>query len=63
MVGVVPRILDRQASAAFNTAALDHGTASFGRDASTKTVRAGTVTCMWLVCSLWHICTILSYLC
>jgi len=54
--------LDSKLSAAFNTASLDHCAASFGRNASAKAVCAGAVTSVWLVCSLWHICTILAFI-
>ena len=51
--------LDGQFSAAFDTAALDHCATCFCRYTSTKAVCTSAVTSVWLVCSLWHICSIL----
>lgn len=51
-------ILDSQFGAAFDTAALNHGAAGFGRNASAEAVRSGAVARVWLVSSFWHICNI-----
>lgn len=50
-------VLDRQASATLDAAALNHGAASLGGDARTKAVRAGAVTRVWLMGTFWHICS------
>jgi hypothetical protein len=55
---IVTVLLNGQLGATLNAASLNHSTASFCGNTSTKTVGAGAVTRMWLVSSFWHICTI-----
>jgi hypothetical protein len=54
-------LLDRQLGSAFNTTAFDNGSACLGSNASTKAVGSRAVACVWLVGSLWHICSILLF--
>lgn len=52
-------LLNCKFCAAFGSAPFQDSTTALGGDASAKPVSTGTVACVWLVCSLWHICTIL----
>ena len=51
--------LNCQTCAAFNSATLQNSTSRLRCNTSTEAVSAGTVTCVWLVSSLWHIPTII----
>lgn len=55
-------LLDGQARAAFDTAALNHCAAGFRRDPGTEPVRTSAVTGVWLMGSFWHISFILPLL-
>lgn len=50
-----------ESCATFNAATLDNSAATFRSDASTKTMRAGTMAFVWLMCSLWHIPINIAY--
>jgi len=51
--------LDSELSATFSAAALKYESASFWRYTCAEPVSLCTVTCVWLVSSLWHIKNVL----
>lgn len=61
-MSVVCHQLDSETCATLDAAALDNSTPGSARHTSTKPMGTGTVTCMWLMCSLWHILHSIAYL-
>lgn len=54
-------ILYRQARSTLTATALQNSAASFCRNTSAKPVSTGTMTCVWLMGSFWHIFGIVLY--
>ena len=54
-------LLDRELGSAFNTSSLYDSSACFGGNSSSEAMRACAVAGVGLVCSLWHICSILLF--
>lgn len=51
--------LGGQFCATLDATTLDDISSGFGRNPGTKSMGFSAVSCVWLECSFWHICTIL----